>query len=198
MYEQMDLGVDSDVNDLKIHAHAGDWRAERLYPEGSRPRWSLQNMTGVGLGDGMRGCSYCGSMHPLDLLDMKDLETISLSMANMKYGFPHKFYINGIPNPMAGQKVQVGLQSYTDEVTKEQKDEPIMDESSMFRNHKFHGVHMNDLLDDLERFVALAALIDTKTACLFYVNEGKVTWKIDRKRKKKIWDAWVERTKRKE
>ncbi len=194
MSTQMGLGVDGDVQDLKIAAHLNDYHAKSLYPEGTSPRWTSRKMTGVGLGDGMRGCEYCGSMHPIDLLDLKDCETLGVDMADMKYGFPHKFYIRGISNPMAGEIVNIGGRSGRKDGV--EYDEPITEESSQFRNHKFYGVHMKDLSDDPERFVALAALIDAKTACMFYVNEGRVAWKIDRMRQQEIWKKFIESTKR--
>lgn len=39
-------------------------------------------------------CSYCGSMHPLELLRLFGEGLIDhLHLADMKYGFPHKFYV---------------------------------------------------------------------------------------------------------
>lgn len=46
---------------------------------------------------GFRTCSHCGSIHPEDLL--RALQAGSqLECADMKYGWPHKFYVHGVPS----------------------------------------------------------------------------------------------------
>lgn len=52
-----------------------------------------------------RTCSYCGCVHPCDLMDLAAEHELQLEMADWKYGWPHKFYIEGIPNPAEGQTV---------------------------------------------------------------------------------------------
>jgi hypothetical protein len=49
----------------------------------------------------LRGCDYCGSMHPADLAQALR-EGAKLSWADRKYGWPHKVYVDNIPNPHAG------------------------------------------------------------------------------------------------
>lgn len=49
----------------------------------------------------LRGCGYCGSMHPVDLA-AAIREGAEVHWADWKYGWPHKLYIDGIPNPHAG------------------------------------------------------------------------------------------------
>lgn len=52
-------------------------------------------------------CSYCGSIAPAELLEhLKKGATVNL--ADMKHGYPHKFYVEGIPNPQAGKPVNCG------------------------------------------------------------------------------------------
>jgi hypothetical protein len=48
-----------------------------------------------------RTCGYCGSMHPEDLVRML-AQGATLGGSDWKYGWPHKFYVMGIPNPKAG------------------------------------------------------------------------------------------------
>lgn len=52
-----------------------------------------------------RTCSYCGSIHPQDLLDAIKAGAV-LGGADWKYGWPHKFYISNIPNPHQGAMVR--------------------------------------------------------------------------------------------
>ena len=44
-----------------------------------------------------RHCSYCGSMHPLDLLAGLE-QGARLGGSDWKYGWPHKFYVYDYPN----------------------------------------------------------------------------------------------------
>lgn len=38
-----------------------------------------------------RFCNYCGSLHPQDFYELLELNTATL--ADEKYGYPHKFYL---------------------------------------------------------------------------------------------------------
>lgn len=49
----------------------------------------------------LRHCSWCGSMHPEDLAAALQAGA-KASLADMKYGWPHKAYIDGVPNPYVG------------------------------------------------------------------------------------------------
>lgn len=49
----------------------------------------------------IRNCDYCGSMHPSDVVAAIKAGAKG-SWADMKYGWPHKAYFNGIPNPHVG------------------------------------------------------------------------------------------------
>jgi hypothetical protein len=46
-------------------------------------------------------------MHPEDLVNYLNAGA-ELESADWKYGWPHKFYINGIQNPKAGEIIKVG------------------------------------------------------------------------------------------
>jgi hypothetical protein len=49
----------------------------------------------------LRGCGYCGSMHPTDLAAAIKGGAKG-SFADQKYGWPHKAYFDDVPNPHAG------------------------------------------------------------------------------------------------
>lgn len=49
----------------------------------------------------MRSCSYCGSMHPADIAGAIKAGAVG-HWADWKYGWPHKAYFGGVPNPHAG------------------------------------------------------------------------------------------------
>lgn len=45
-----------------------------------------------------RSCSYCGSLHPEDLVYWLEHKGMQLSGADWKYGWAHKFYLVGGPS----------------------------------------------------------------------------------------------------
>lgn len=68
-------------------------------------------------GEGIaRSCSYCGSIHPGDLARQLR-EAGTLSEADRKYGWPHKFYLEGGTLKAHGARkfYTVHLQDATDE-----------------------------------------------------------------------------------
>lgn len=67
--------------------HDNQWSAQQFGPS----EWR-----NAGPGRAYRSCSYCGSIHPEDLLHaMRNGSTAERS--DFKYGWPHKFYITGGP-----------------------------------------------------------------------------------------------------
>ena len=52
-----------------------------------------------------RTCRYCGSIHLGDFADWCAKAPVTLGGTDWKYGWPHKFYVEGIPNPLVGQSV---------------------------------------------------------------------------------------------
>lgn len=61
-------------------------------------------------GEHFRRCSYCGSMHPDDLVS---IARGRVDWADRKYGWPHKFYVH-VPNQTPGQVFVVGGTSHYD------------------------------------------------------------------------------------
>jgi len=47
--------------------------------------------------DRAQRCSWCGSMHPHDLAEALRAGTAKGHWADFKYGWPHKFYVDGVP-----------------------------------------------------------------------------------------------------
>lgn len=90
------------MNEFSI-AHAGDHGARRYQPDGNVPwREAIAPDIAAGRTTGrLKGCSYCGSMHPADLAAAIRAGATA-SWADWKYGWPHKAYIKGVPNPHAG------------------------------------------------------------------------------------------------
>lgn len=49
----------------------------------------------------LRACDYCGSMHPSDVVAAIQAGATG-GWADWKYGWPHKYYLDSVPNPHAG------------------------------------------------------------------------------------------------
>lgn len=61
---------------------------------GEADRWGGWTWRDPSRGEHFRRCSYCGSIHPDDLAAEQGVRA---DWADMKYGWPHKFYVD-IPN----------------------------------------------------------------------------------------------------
>ena len=140
-------------------------------------------------GTPFRVCSYCGSIHPEDLYrylsappDPERKKTcllclgstrgwlqhtcqVTLSGSDWKYGWPHKFYVHGIPNPIAGQLVVSSSWSKGDE---RGWGEPGPAPDSSFA--KWYNNHLEDVRDH-EAFNALTEVIRDKSGIEFYRDE---------------------------
>lgn len=86
----------------KPTCHDSDYQAQRFAPQTWRPKGEKLHPS-HDLPMVFRTCSYCGSIHPEDLLEALRAGA-TLSGADWKYGWPHKFYVGGIPNTNAGQR----------------------------------------------------------------------------------------------
>lgn len=131
-----------------------------------------------------RTCSYCGSIHPADLL--KALEAgAQLGGSDWKYGWPHKFYVEAIPNPKAGQPAPCGSRSMVEEPTEadrkqyqkwEQRDGrwhgTMIQPAPAHTNAKWYNEHLLDLSP--EAFAMLAEKIKEAAGIHFELVDGKL------------------------
>jgi hypothetical protein len=64
--------------------------------------------------DGLRHCNYCGSLHPEDLVALV-AKGATIHGSDWKYGWPHKFYIEGTgqPGAMKWYNDHVGDEGYS-------------------------------------------------------------------------------------
>lgn len=153
-------GMNIDTN-LPITCHEGESRTEIFGPT----HWRVENglHPDGGQGRAMPNCSYCGSMHPQALLELLKSGAVSLESADWKYGWPHKFYVSGIANPIAGREIKCGSMSENGKTT------PIMGKASATLTEKFYSVHLQDMsASDLEE---IGALIFEKTRIQFSRDE---------------------------
>lgn len=59
----------------------------------------------------LRSCDHCGSMHPADVAAAIRAGAKG-HWADFKYGWPHKAYFDGVPNPYAGMRCSVTSTGY--------------------------------------------------------------------------------------
>jgi hypothetical protein len=163
-------------------AHKSNWIAEQFPPEWKDAQ--PPNMAaGATLGR-LRSCSFCGSMHPTDMAAALQAGA-QAHWADFKYGWPHKLYVDNIPNPHAGLIESRSSASYPQEPTEEERkryqhwrqegarwhgwdEEP----ASAKTHGKFYTEHLQDATDE-ER-----AVIERAMGLHFTFNaDGSVGWK---------------------
>lgn len=95
-----------------------------------------------------RSCSYCGSLHPADLLLWVEQRGAKLELADMKYGWPHKFYIRYESQRPAGGA-------------------PI----------KFYNEHLMEIADEYT-FKYLSGLLAQRGGIQFVRKDGRLGWRV--------------------
>lgn len=125
----------------------------------------------------LRSCGYCGSMHPADVAAAIRAGAVG-HFADRKYGWPHKAYFDGVPNPHAGMPEVCGSSSQKSERFPREVREPRFDEKTGERiadrvsyteepkpaatttHGKFYTVHLQDATPEdretIERHLGLA------------------------------------------
>lgn len=139
--------------------HSGD----RQYPGMPPIAWSVPRRDEkYGQHESFRRCSYCGSVHPGDLVALlKSGQGVRMHGADWKYGWPHKFYVEGIPNLTPRVDCSVGS-SWKDGV-----ETPILGKSSAVIMAKFYNDHLNDEGYGEDELSELISLIETQTGIAF-------------------------------
>ena len=123
-----------------------------------------------------RTCDYCGSIHPEDLFAaLQTHPTVRLDRADMKYGWPHKYYVEGIPNPRAGQRQQVGSnQKIVDGVLVAET--PIMGHGAPTLFAKWYNDHLLDDGYDDEAWAALTKALAERGGHRFVIRDKRLMW----------------------
>lgn len=122
----------------------------------------------------LRACGYCGSMHPTDLA-AAIREGATGSWADWKYGWPHKAYFGGVPNPHAGLLETVGSANFEKPgwLKGDGKNwyEPPRPASATTHG-KFYTVHLQDASpEDRET-------IESHLGLAFdFTDDGRVSWR---------------------
>lgn len=148
--------------------HDEDFQSERF----GKASYEVRNADGA-YGVNAKHCSYCGSLSPEALVLILSNKGVSLELSDQKYGWPHKFYVSGIPNPLAGQTVKMGSKSWTDEVTGKRKHEDTMSPAPLTLTCKFYNVHLLDVKGTPE-FDIVSDLIFEKSGIRFFIQDDKL------------------------
>lgn len=170
---------------LRPVCHDKDMNAMRY----GAPEWQKR--------DGLRRCSYCGSLHPEDLMHALKAGA-RLETADWKYGWTHKFYVEGIPNPNAGKEVSKSYGSGPLPLPDEKRtywtnmgskvgcrveftegegrwNAKLYEPDTPTTWGKFYNVHLQDL--DLATFDALAPMLNVGTGVEFSRDEQGIKYK---------------------
>jgi len=136
----------------------------------------------------LASCGYCGSMHPSDVVAALRAGATA-HWADFKYGWPHKLYLENIPNPHAGMpEIRASSSKKSEQYPHEHREarynertgERMADYVSYHEEPKpaaaktygkFYTVHLKDCTEE-ERDVIEKAM----GACFFF-EEGSVRWK---------------------
>lgn len=120
-----------------------------------------------------RKCGYCGSIHPEDLLAALEAGAV-LHGADWKYGWPHKFYVDGIPNPEAGRMVVKSSKHWTDEEGNRRHEEYPEPEADTVGG-KWYNEHLLDL--SREAFALVAGRLSEVSHISFSrTDEGRLRY----------------------
>lgn len=165
-----------------INAHKRNHLAEQ-YP----PEWRDAQPPNIAAGvttSRLRSCSFCGSLHPTDLASALQAGATA-RWADQKYGWPHKLYVDKIPNPHAGLLESRSACSQPSEPTEEERKryQHWVQVGSIWRGWseeragpttwgKFYTEHLQDATDE-ERAVIEAAMGLQFT----FGDDGSVAWK---------------------
>lgn len=137
----------------------------------------------------LRACDYCGSMHPADVA-AAIVAGATGEFADWKYGWPHKTYFDGIPNPHVGMiesragnshppqaeidagkwiRVRIGFNSTTGEPMYSYRD--AGKPAAPTTHGKFYSIHLQDATAE-ERDI-----IQQHLGLVFTFEDGRVRWR---------------------
>jgi len=122
-----------------------------------------------GVSEPFRRCSYCGGIHPEDLIKLLG-EGAELHGADWKYGWPHKFYVEGIPNKTTELVAKVGS------TTKDGVTTPMLGKPPRECHVKWYNEHITDAGFDDEARSALLSVLET-SGIVFSMKDGELVYR---------------------
>jgi hypothetical protein len=150
----------------------GEWRAPEVRARGEGAKDFYPRIYPF------RTCDFCGSIHPEDLFVlMRDHASVALDEADWKYGWPHKFYIEGIPNPLVGVMTVTSARYTRDEDGNEKVELGPATPERPTIGHKFYNEHLSDEGFDDEARNALIQALWQRTGILFSMTERGIAYR---------------------
>jgi len=126
-----------------------------------------------GVTEPFRRCSYCGSIHPEDLIRLLG-EGATLNGADWKYGWPHKFYVEGVPNKTTEVVAKVGSNSKA--VDGVVVTTPILGKPPRECHVKWYNEHIMDEGYDDEARCALMSVLEA-SGITFSMKDGELVYR---------------------
>jgi len=117
-----------------------------------------------------RTCGYCGSIHPEDLLRFLDAGA-QLGGADWKYGWPHKFYVENIPNPQPERLYVISTTSQGSRVL------DVKYGTRQTLHAKWYNNHITDDGFDDEARAKLLAALERHADIVFEIVDGKLHYR---------------------
>jgi hypothetical protein len=124
--------------------------------------------------DGFKACNYCGSMEPLELVELIKQNKAMMSGSDWKYGWPHKFY-EDVVNPEPDKRVVKCRRSWWDEEKQERVEDVEYGPQGPTLWMKFYSNHL-ELLSE-EDFAKVAPVISDACGITWERREGKLWYK---------------------
>lgn len=97
---------------------------------------------------------------------------VTLGGSDWKHGWPHKFYVSGIPNPTAGKLSQYGTHSYADEHGK-RHEEKLMGHEPATIEGKWYNYHILDQGYDDDALNLLLSLLSEHSLITFITGDDR-------------------------
>jgi hypothetical protein len=151
--------------------HKGAWPQPHLPLAWREPRVDLE----YGQVPTFRTCSYCGSIHPADLAAALESGAAKLGGSDWKYGWPHKFYVEGMPNLFEGAECRYGTSSKWEGGV--HTETPLIGKPTKTIHAKWYNEHLLDEgYGEAERG-KLIVLLEEHAGILFIVEGGRLQYR---------------------
>ena len=142
----------------------------RAFPGGPRADGIVVDSSGYPR-DPYLHCGFCGSVSIATALDLLETPGVRWSMADWKYGGPHKFYLEV---PHAPFDAKMGSRSWVDG-SGQRVEEPIMGTHTAW-NLKFYTEHLTEAEpDQIARWNRVMA---PRCGVSFELQDGRLMWRL--------------------
>lgn len=157
------------VSGFETHVHGGT-SPFRAYPGSPRPDGVVVDSDGYPR-DPYLHCGYCGSLTIAAALDLLETPGVKWSMADWKYGGPHKFYLDA---PHAPFEAKMGSRSSLG-ADGQRIDEPIIGIHNAW-HLKFYTEHLAEA--EADQIARWNRVMGARCGVTFEVTDGRLMWRL--------------------